>query len=128
MSDDKREELREYLGNNRPKNRVNLGNNSNNKEKSNRNLDKNLNSDNSQISNNKINKRDYDKEPLIIRDYNMHETAFFAVILLLFFLFDFIFNDTSEFFTPKRVVFIFILLEIILELFKCFYKTIIFYN
>ena len=32
MSDDKREELREYLGNNRPKNRVNLGNNSNNKE------------------------------------------------------------------------------------------------
>ena len=128
MSDDKREKLREYLRNNRPKNRVNLGNNSNNKEKSNRNLDKNLNSDNSQISNNKSNKRDYDKEPLIIRDYNIHETAFFAVILLLFFLFDFIFNDTSEFFTPKRVVFIFILLEIILELFKCFHKTIIFYN
>ena len=141
MSDDKREELREYLGNNRPKNRVNLGNNSNNKENSNKNLEDDLNSDNlnlnnnsnidnSQISNNKINsnKRDYDKEPLIIRDYNMHETAFFAVILLIFFLFDFIFNDTSEFFTPKRVVFIFILLEIILELFKCFHKTIIFYN
>ncbi|MCZ6104442.1 hypothetical protein, partial [Campylobacter ureolyticus] len=141
MSDDKREKLREYLRNNRPKNKVNLGNNSNNKENSNKNLEDDLNLnypnlnnnsnlDNSQISNNKINsnKRDYDKEPLIIRDYNMHETAFFAVILLLFFLFDFIFNDTSEFFTPKRVVFIFILLEIILELFKCFHKTIIFYD
>ena len=131
MDDEKREKLRECLRNN----------NSNNKENSNKNLENDLNSDNlnlnnnsnldnSQISNNKINsnKRDYDKEPLIIRDYNMHETAFFAVILLLFFLFDFIFNDTSEFFTPKRVVFIFILLEIILELFKCFHKTIIFYN
>ncbi|MCZ6149557.1 hypothetical protein O6B96_00625 [Campylobacter ureolyticus] len=135
MSDDKREKLREYLRNNRPKNRANLGNNSNDKENSNKNLENDLNlnndlnSDNSQISSSKnSNKRDYDKEPLIIRDYNMHETAFFAVILLLFFLFDFIFNDTSEFFTPKRVVFIFILLEIILELFKCFHKTIIFYN
>ena len=141
MSDDKREKLREYLRNNKPKSKINLGNNSNNKENSNKNLEDDLNLnypnlnnnsnlDNSQISNNKINsnKRDYDKEPLIIRDYNMHETAFFAVILLLFFLFDFIFNDTSEFFTPKRVVFIFILLEIILELFKCFHKTIIFYD
>ena len=90
----------------------------------------NSNLNNSQNLSNKAKpkKRDYDKEPLIIRDYNMHETAFFAVILLLFFLFDFIFNDTSEFFTPKRVVFIFILLEIILELFKCFHKNIIFYN
>ncbi|MCZ6155542.1 hypothetical protein O6B72_01730 [Campylobacter ureolyticus] len=87
MSDDKREKLREYLRNNRPKNRVNLGNNSNNKEKSNRNLDKNLNSDNSQISNNKSNKRDYDKEPLIIRDYNMHETAFFTVYSFYLILF-----------------------------------------
>ena len=141
MSDDKREKLREYLRNNRPKSKINLNHNSDNKEKSNKNLENDLNLDNSnldndsnldnsQILNNKINsnKRDYDKEPLIIRDYNMHETAFFAVILLLFFLFDFIFNDTSEFFTPKRVVFIFILLEIILELFKCFHKTIIFYN
>ncbi|MDU7070874.1 hypothetical protein [Campylobacter ureolyticus] len=135
MSDDKREKLREYLRNNRPKNRANLGNNSNDKENSNKNLENDLNlnndlnSDNSQISSSKnSNQRDYDKEPLIIRDYNMHETAFFAVILLLFFLFDFIFNDTSEFFTPKRVVFIFILLEIILELFKYFHKTIIFYN
>ena len=135
MSDDKREKLREYLRNNRPKSKINLGNNSDNKKNSNKNLEKDSNLDNSNLNNfqnlsskTKPNKRDYDKEPLIIRDYNMHETAFFAVILLLFFLFDFIFNDTSEFFTPKRVVFIFILLEIILELFKCFHKTIIFYN
>ena len=86
MSDDKREKLREYLRNNRPKNRVNLGNNSNNKEKSNRNLDKNLNSDNSQISNNKIHKRDYDKEPLIIRDYNMHKTAFCSYSFAILFI------------------------------------------
>ena len=135
MSDDKREKLREYLRNNQPKNRANLDNSFNNKENSNKNLEKDLNFNNSNLNNfqnlpskTKTNKRDYDKEPLIIRDYNMHETAFFAVILLLFFLFDFIFNDTSEFFTPKRVVFIFILLEIILELFKYFHKTIIFYN
>lgn len=135
MSDEKREKLREYLRNNRPKSKINLGNNSDNKKNSNKNLEKDSNLDNSNLNNfqnlsskTKPNKRDYDKEPLIIRDYNMHETAFFAVILLLFFLFDFIFNDTSEFFTPKRVVFIFILLEIILELFKCFHKTIIFYN
>ena len=76
MSDDKREKLREYLRNNRPKSKINLGNNSDNKENSNKNLENDLNLDNSQISNNKINKRDYDKEPLIIRDYNMHETAF----------------------------------------------------
>ena len=141
MSDDKRKKLREYLRNNRPRNRVNLGNNSDNKENSNKNLEDDLNLNNSNLNNDsnldnsqnlsnkaKPKKRDYDKEPLIIRDYNMHETAFFAVILLLFFLFDFIFNDTSEFFTPKRVVFIFILLEIILELFKYFHKTIIFYD
>lgn len=135
MSDEKREKLREYLRNNRPKSKINLGNNSDNKKNSNKNLEKDSNLDNSNLNNfqnlsskTKPNKRDYDKEPLIIRDYNMHETAFFAVILLLFFLFDFIFNDTSEFFTPKRVVFIFILLEIILELFKCFHKTIIFYD
>ncbi|MDU5326677.1 hypothetical protein, partial [Campylobacter ureolyticus] len=141
MSDDKREKLREYLRKNRPKNRVNLNYSSNNKENSNKNLEDDSNLDNSNLNNDsnldnyqnlsnktKPKKRDYDKEPLIIRDYNMHETAFFAVILLLFFLFDFIFNDTSEFFTPKRVVFIFILLEIILELFKYFHKTIIFYD
>lgn len=80
--------LREYLRNNRPKNRVNLGNSSNNKENSNKNLENDLNLDNSNLNNNsnldssqilnkktKPNKRDYDKEPLIIRDYNMHETA-----------------------------------------------------
>ena len=82
MSDEKREKLREYLRNNRPKNRVNLGNSSDNKENSNKNLEKDLNLDNlnlnndsnlnnSQISDNKINsnKRDYDKEPIIMKDY-----------------------------------------------------------
>ncbi|MCR8685440.1 hypothetical protein [Campylobacter ureolyticus] len=79
MSDDKREKLREYLRNNRPKNSVNLGNSSDNKEKSNKNLENNLNLDNSildnsQISNNKINsnKRDYDKEPIILKDYTAY--------------------------------------------------------
>ncbi|WP_304342261.1 hypothetical protein [Campylobacter ureolyticus] len=128
MSDDKREKLREYLRNNRPKNRVNLGNNSNNKEKSNRNLDKNLNSDNSQISNNKSNKRDYDKEPLIIRDYNMHETAFFAVTIPVLLFVNFISNGISVFFIPKNIIFMFITLEIFLELLKYPYKTSIFYD
>ena len=112
MSDYKREKLREYLRNNRPKNRVNLSNSSNNKEKSNKNLedDLNLNNsnldndsnlDNSQISNNKINKRDYDKEPLIIRDYNMHETAFFAVTIPVLLFVNFIFNGISVFLYQK---------------------------
>lgn len=71
MSDDQREKLREYLRNNRPKNRVNLNYSSNNQENSNKNLENDLNLDNSQISNNKINsnKRDYDEEPIIIKDY-----------------------------------------------------------
>ncbi|MCZ6169092.1 hypothetical protein [Campylobacter ureolyticus] len=84
MSDDKIEKLREYLRNNRPKNRANLGNNSDNKEKYNKSLEKdfnldNSNLDNSQISNNKTNsnKRDYDKEPLIIKSYE----RFFLAIL-----------------------------------------------
>ena len=79
MSDDKREKLREYLRNNRPKSKINLGNSSNNKEKSNKNLEDNSNLDNSnlnnsQISNNKINsnKRDYDKEPIILKDYTAY--------------------------------------------------------
>ena len=74
MSDDKREKLREYLRNNQPKNRANLGNSSDNKENSNKNLENDLNLDNSQISNNKINlnKRDYDKEPIIIKDNNLN--------------------------------------------------------
>lgn len=71
MSDDQREKLREYLRNNRPKNRANLGNNSDNKEDSNKNLEDGLNLDNSQILHNKTNshKRDYDKESIIIKDY-----------------------------------------------------------
>ena len=103
MSDDKREELREYLRNNRHKNSVNLCNSSDNKEISNKNLENDLNLDNSQILNNKINsiKRDYDKEPLIIRDYNMHETAFFAVYsfyLILFLIMQASFSLQKELF------------------------------
>lgn len=77
MSDDKREKLREYLRNNRPKSKINLGNNSDIKENSNKNLEDDLNLDNSnlnnfQISHNKTNshKRDYDKEPIVIKDYS----------------------------------------------------------
>ena len=90
MSDDKREKLREYLRNNRPKNKTNLGNNSNNKEKKNLendlNLDNNSNSDNPQISNNKINKRDYDKEPLFIKNHNPDVSSFrgFCFLVLVF--------------------------------------------
>ncbi|MCZ6168529.1 hypothetical protein [Campylobacter ureolyticus] len=71
MSDDKREKLREYLRNNRHKNKINLDNNSN--------------LDNSQISNNKINsnKRDYDKEPLIIYEYSSAINLFFGIIVLV---------------------------------------------
>ncbi|QKF84521.1 hypothetical protein [Campylobacter ureolyticus] len=100
MSDDKREKLREYLRNNRPKNRVNLGNNSDNKENSNKNLKNesnldNLNLNNSQISNNETNsnknsnpsnspnKRDYDKEPLIIYEYSSAINLFFGIIVLV---------------------------------------------
>ena len=101
MSDDKREKLREYLRNNRPKNSVNLDNNSNNKENSNKNLEKDLNLDNlnlnndsdldnSQIPNNKINsnKRDYDKEPIIIKSLGATGIYFYAilVVIAMFFL------------------------------------------
>ena len=79
MSDDKREKLREYLRNNRPKSKINLGNNSDNKENSNKNLEDDLNLDNSnlnnfQISSNKTNshKRDYDKEPVVLKDYTAY--------------------------------------------------------
>ena len=114
MSDDKREKLREYLRNNRPKNRTNLGNNSNNKENSNKNLEEDLNSDNLNLNNNsnldssqilnkktKPNKRDYDKEPLIIRDYNMHETAFFTLTIPVLLFVNFIFNGISVFLYQK---------------------------
>ncbi|MCZ6104333.1 hypothetical protein [Campylobacter ureolyticus] len=98
MSDDKREKLREYLRNNKPKSKINLGNNSNNKENSNKNLEDDLNSDNlnlnsnsnlnnSQISNNKINsnKRDYDKEPIVIEN-NVILVNFIALIIGIFFI------------------------------------------
>ena len=74
MNDDKREKLREYLKNNRPKNKINL--------------------DNSQISNNKTNsnKRDYDKEPIILNNYEMIFamlcdilSLIFALIIVIFF-------------------------------------------
>ena len=93
MSDDKREKLREYLRKNRPKNRANLGNSSNNKKNSNKNLEKDLNLDNSnlnnsQISNNKTNsnKRDYDKEPLFIKNHNPDVSSFrgFCFLVLVF--------------------------------------------
>ena len=96
MSDDKREKLREYLRNNRPKNSVNLGNSYDDKENSNKNLEKDLNSDNlnlnnnsdldnSQIPNNKTNsnKRDYDKEPLIIKNYNSANLLSYIFISLI---------------------------------------------
>ena len=74
MSDEKREKLREYLRNNRPKNSVNLGNNlyeNSNNELDGLNSDENLNLDNSQISSSKnSNQRDYDKEPIVIKDYS----------------------------------------------------------
>ncbi|MCZ6168554.1 hypothetical protein [Campylobacter ureolyticus] len=141
MSDDKREKLREYLRNNRPKNRVNLGNSSNNKENSNKNLEDDLISYNSNLNNDsnldnyqnlsnkaKPKKRDYDKEPLIIRDYNMHETAFFAVTIPVLLFVNFISNGISVFFIPKNIIFMFITLEIFLELLKHPYKTSIFYD
>ena len=83
MSDEKRKKLREYLRNNRPKNRVNLGNNpykNSNNELDGLNSDENLNLDNFQISNNKTNliKRDYDKKPLVITNYD----RFFSIISL----------------------------------------------
>ena len=84
MSDDKREKLREYLRNNRPKNRVNLGNSSyenSNNELDGLNSDENLNSDNSQISSSKnSNQRDYDKEPLIVKNYSPLLTFIFCLI------------------------------------------------
>ncbi|MCZ6187005.1 hypothetical protein O6B97_07860 [Campylobacter ureolyticus] len=93
MSDDKREKLREYLRNNRPKSKINLGNSSNNKEKSNKSLENDLSLDNSnlnnfQISHNKTNshKRDYDKEPLFIKNHNPDVSSFrgFCFLVLVF--------------------------------------------
>ena len=89
MSDDKREKLREYLRNNKPKSKINLGNNpyeNSNNELDGLNSDENLNLNNSQISNNKINKRDYDKEPLFIKNHNPDVSSFrgFCFLVLVF--------------------------------------------
>ena len=86
-----KEKLREYLRNNRLRDKENLDNaGSINEENYTKSLKNNLNSDvlnlnndsnsktlkdssdNSQISNNKINsdKRDYDKDPIVIKDYS----------------------------------------------------------
>ena len=88
MDDDKREKLREHLKNNRPKSKINLGNSSNNKENSNKNLENDLNLDNSQISDNKTNldKRDYDEEPLILKDYTVFmrvDLVFNGILIIL---------------------------------------------
>ncbi|MCZ6162450.1 hypothetical protein O6B92_08935, partial [Campylobacter ureolyticus] len=97
MDDDKREKLREYLRNNRPKNKINLNYSSNNKENSNKNLENNSNLDNSQISDNKtnFNKRDYDKDPLILKDYTEHMSMHLGLCLIVGF---FIFLNFSSFF------------------------------
>ena len=99
MSDDKRKKLREYLRNNRPKNRVNLGNSSNNKEIPNKSLENDLNLDNSNLNNyqnlsskTKTNKRDYDKEPLIIYEYSSAINLFFGIIVLVVSVFLFLFG------------------------------------
>ena len=89
MSDEKREKLREYLRNNKPKSKINLGNNpyeNSNNELDGLNSDENLNLNNSQISNNKINKRDYDKEPLFIKNHNSDVSSFrgFCFLVLVF--------------------------------------------
>ena len=105
MSDEKREKLREYLRNNRPKNSVNLGNKSDSKEISNKNLendlsldnlnlDNDLNLNNPKILDNKINsnKRDYDKEPLIIYEYSTAINLCFGIIVLIVSIFLFLFG------------------------------------
>ena len=86
MDDEKREKLREYLRNNRPKNNINLGKKSNNKE----NFTENLKKDSD------LNKRDYNKEPLIITNYDrlfsiislyMSFIAIFILTILSIFVF-----------------------------------------
>ena len=109
MSDDKREKLREYLRNNRPRNSVNLGNSSDNKEIPNKNLKKDLNLDNSNLNNDSnldnsqisssknSNQRDYDKEPLIVKNYSVllvFIICLMGVILIAIFT---IYNDQRYF-------------------------------
>ena len=100
MSDEKREKFIEYLRNNRPKSKINLGNNPNNKEIPNKSLENDLNLDNSNLNNSQIsnkktnfNKRDYDKEPLIIKDFGFFfgvSLEYFSVIIgstIMFYLY-----------------------------------------
>lgn len=89
MDDDEREKLIEYLRNNRPESKINLGNNpyeNLNYRLDDSNSDKNLNLDNSKISNNQTkSKRDYDKNPFFFRDrLNSYKSlSFFRVIIYL---------------------------------------------
>ncbi|MDU7070428.1 hypothetical protein [Campylobacter ureolyticus] len=101
MDDDKIEKLREHLRNNRPKSKINLGNSSDNKE----NFTENLKKDSD------LNKRDYDKDPLIIKNlkYKLNYlssvlclilTSFFTIIAIIFDLVPIqkiIFNDFIAF-------------------------------
>ena len=114
MDDEKREKLREYLRNNRPKSKINLGNSSNNKENFNKNLEKDLNLDNSNLDNSQIsssknsNQRDYDKEPLIVKNYSVllvFIICLMSVILIAIFT---IYNDQRYFYL---VIGIFICIE-----------------
>ena len=105
MDDDKREKLREYLRNNRPKNKINL--------------------DNYQISDNKtnLNKRDYDKEPIILNNYEMIFamlcdilSLIFALIIVIFFYAIFKGEISEILFTVNFIVivaFVFICIEFI---------------
>ena len=75
MDDDRRETLMEYLRNSKSKNKINL--------------------DNSQISNNKTNsnKRDYDKDPIILNNYEMIFAMLCDILSLIFALVVTIFFD-----------------------------------
>ena len=95
LSDDKREKLREYLRNNRPKNSVNLGNSSDNKENSNKNLENDLNLNNIQISNTR------GRNNLIIRDYIYTEYGYlsiFTVVPVLFFYLQWLVYTKGDFY------------------------------
>ncbi len=85
MSDYKREKLREYLINNKYKSKINLDNNSDNKEKSNKSLENDLNFDNSNLNNKtNSNKRDYEKEPIILKNYNAGNLLSYFLITMIF--------------------------------------------
>lgn len=85
MDDDKREKLREYLINNKYKSKINLGNNYDKKENSNKNLENDLNFDNSNLNNKtNSNKRDYEKEPIILKNYNAGNLLSYFLITMIF--------------------------------------------